>query len=63
VKSRRPTLTPAYTALCVAIPGWLGTIAMLTGRKVKWNPDTMEIAGDAEATKMLGRTMRSPWRL
>lgn len=63
VKSRKPTLTPAETALRSATPGWLGNIAMMTGRKIKWNPATMEIIGDSEATKMLGRTMRSPWRL
>lgn len=63
VKSRKPTLTPAETALHSATPGWLGNIAMMTGRKLKWDPAKMEIQGDAEATKMLGRTMRSPWRL
>ncbi len=63
VKSRKPTLTPAMTALRSATPGWLGNIAMMTGRKLKWDAAAMEIIGDVEATKMLGRTMRSPWRL
>lgn len=63
VRSRKPTLTPAATALRSATPGWLGNIAMMTNRKIKWNPETLEIIGNAEVTKMLVRTMRSTWRL
>jgi hypothetical protein len=46
-----------------ATPGWLGQIAMLTGRKIRWDPGKMEIVGDTEASKLLGREMRSPYRL
>ncbi len=63
VKSRRPTLTPAEVALRSATPGFLGNISMRTGRKLKWDAAKMEISGDAEASKLLGRDMRSPWRL
>lgn len=63
VKSRRRTLTPAETALRSATPGFLGNIAMFTGRKLRWDAMKMEIVGDAEAAKLLGREMRSPWRL
>ncbi|MHC4627296.1 MAG: Gfo/Idh/MocA family protein [Planctomycetota bacterium] len=41
----------------------LGNIAMLTGRKLRWNPDTESFVNDAEANRMLGRPMRSPRRL
>jgi len=41
----------------------LGEIAMLTGRKIKWNPDKEEIIGDAEASRLLSRPMRAPWHL
>jgi hypothetical protein len=34
---------------------------MLTGRKIRWNPDTEEIIGDAAAAQMLGRPQRAPW--
>jgi predicted dehydrogenase len=63
VKSRGKTLTPARVALHSATPGWLGQIAMLTGRKIHWDPKKFEIAGDAEATKLLSRDMRAPYQL
>jgi hypothetical protein len=50
-------------ALHSATPGWLGQIAMLTGRKLKWDAERMRIVGDEEASKMLSRTMCPPWRL
>lgn len=63
IKSRKPTLTPAEVGFRSATPGWLANIAMFTGRKLRWDPEKLEIAGDAGASKMLGREMRSPWRL
>jgi hypothetical protein len=36
---------------------------MLTGRKIHWDPKKFEIADDAEATKLLSRNMRAPYRL
>ncbi len=63
VKSRGRTLTPASVALHSATPGWLGQIAMLTGRKIKWDPKNFQIADDAEATKLLSRKMRAPYSL
>jgi hypothetical protein len=63
VRTREKTLTPARVALHSATPGWLGQIAMLTGRKIQWDAGKMEIAGDTEASKLLGREMRTPYRL
>lgn len=63
VKTRAKTLTPAEVALRSATPGWLGQIAMLTGRKIRWDPEKEQILGDPEAEKMLGREMRAPWRI
>ena len=37
VKSRQPTITPVETAHHSAIPGHLGLISMLVGRKIKWD--------------------------
>lgn len=63
VKSRKPTITPVETAHRSAIPGHLGLIAMLVGRKIKWDPKAEVIVGDAEASKLLGREYRAPWKL
>jgi len=41
----------------------LGNIAMLTGRKLKWDPERESFLNDPEANRMLFRSMRSPWRL
>jgi hypothetical protein len=63
VKTRRPTITPAETAHRSASIGHLGQIAMLTGRKIRWNPDTEQILDDPTATRLLSTPMRAPWRL
>ena len=63
VKSRKPTITPAETAHHSAIPGHLGLIALLTGRKIKWDPAKEVILGDEGATKLLSRDYRSSWKL
>jgi len=63
VKSRRLTITPCEVAHRSASIGHLGRIAMLTGRKIKWNPDKEEIIGDPGASALLGRAYRAPWTL
>jgi len=63
VKSRETTLTPCEVAHRSATPGHLGQIAMLLGRRIRFNPETEEILDDPTATRMLGRPMRSPWHL
>lgn len=63
VKTRQQTLTPCEVALRSATPGYLGQIAMLTGRKIQWDPDSQRILNDPEAERMLYRSMRSPWHL
>jgi len=63
VKSRKPTITPVETAHHSAIPGHLGLISMLVGRKIKWDVAKEEILDDAEASKLLTRPYRSPWKL
>jgi len=36
---------------------------MLTGRKLRWNPDAEQFLDDDEANRMRSRAMRSPWHL
>jgi predicted dehydrogenase len=63
VKSRQPTITPVETAHHSAIPGHLGLISMLVGRKIKWDAAKEVIPGDADASKLLTRAYRPPWKL
>jgi len=63
VKSRKLTICPAEVGFRSISVGLLGEIAMLTGRKIKWNPETEEIIGDPEASALLGRSYREPWVL
>ncbi len=63
VKSRKPTITPVEVAHHSAIPGHLGLIAMLLGRKIKWDAKKEVIIGDPEASKLMTREYRKPWKL
>jgi predicted dehydrogenase len=63
VKSRRQTAAPAETAHRSISIGHLGLIAMKLGRKLGWDPAAERFVNDAEADRLLGRPMRSPWRI
>jgi predicted dehydrogenase len=63
IRTRRPTVAPVEAGhrsntVCV-----LGYIAMLLGRRLKWDPEKEIFINDSEANRMLSRPMRSPWRL
>lgn len=45
------------TASCI-----LANVAMQLGRPLRYDPVRREVAGDAEATKLLARPYRGPWR-
>lgn len=63
VKSRQTTVTPVTTAHRSAIPGHLALIALMLNRPLKWDPVKEVIIGDEEASKLLGRDYRGPWKL
>ncbi len=63
VKSRQPTVAPVEVAHHSALPGHLGLIAMLVGRKIKWDAEAEQILGDDEASKLMTRPFRAPWHL
>jgi len=63
VKSRKPTITPVQTAHHSAIPGHLGLISMLTGRKINWSVKHEKIIGDSEASALMSRPYRKPYHL
>ncbi len=63
VKSRQPTITPVETAHHSAIPGHLSLISLMVNRPLKWDPEKEVIVGDDEASKLLTREYRGPWKL
>ena len=63
ILNRKETICPAEIGLRSISVGLLGEIAMLTGRKIRWNPDTEEILDDPGASALLGRPYREPWQL
>jgi len=63
ILSRKETICPAEVGHRSISVGLLGEIAMLTGRKIKWDPEKEEILGDPGAAALLGRSYREPWQL
>jgi len=63
IKSRQPTITPAETAHHSAIPGHLGLISMLVGRKINWSVAHEKILNDPDASNLMSRGYRPPWKL
>ncbi len=63
VKSRKPTITPVEVAHHSTIPGHLGLISMLVGRKIHWDVAQETILNDPGASELLSRPYRDPWKL
>ncbi len=63
IKSGKPAITPVDVAHHSAIPGHLGLIAMMLGRKLQWDVKSEKILGDEEASNLLTRPYRPPWKL
>lgn len=63
IKSRQPTITPVQVGHHSTIPGHLCLIAMMTGRKIRWDVQTEKIIGDSEASAMMTREYRAPWKM
>lgn len=63
VKSRKETIAPAEVGHRSISVGLLGEIAMLTERKLRWDPEKEVFPDDEEANRMLSRPMRSPWHV
>ena len=63
IKSGREAICPAEIGHRSISAGLLGEIAMLTERKLKWDPEKEQFINDPDANKYLSRPMRSPWHL
>ncbi len=63
IKTRQATVTPVEVGHNSAIPGHLCRIAMATGRKIRWNAKEEKIIGDPQASKLMTREYRAPWKM
>ena len=63
VVSRNETITPAETGHRSISVGLLGEIAIITGEKLNWNPETEKFTdNNVYATRLLKRPYRAPWK-
>jgi predicted dehydrogenase len=63
IKLRKDPIAPIEVAHRAVTIGHIGNMAMLLGRKLKWNLQTERFVNDPDADRMLSRSMRSPWHL
>ena len=63
LKTRSDAVSDIDDAVQSDIISHLSDIAIRTGRKIKWDPKTETIVADEQASRLLSREMRSPWRL
>jgi predicted dehydrogenase len=63
VKSRQECYFPPEIGQRCFTIAHIGNIAMMLGRKLKWDPQAERFTNDDEANRMLGRAMRSPWHV
>jgi predicted dehydrogenase len=63
VKSRRPCYAPAEVGHRTITIAHIGNIAMMIGRKLKWDPRAERFVGHAQADAMLSRKQREPWTI
>ncbi len=63
IKSRKETICTAEIGHRSSTVCHLGNIAMMLGRKLKWDPKAERFIDDPAANSMIDRSMRAPWRL
>jgi len=63
VKTQAQTVSAVGVGHRSAVPAHLGNIAMMLGRKVRWDARAEKIIDDPAAACMLSRPMRAPWHL
>ncbi len=63
VRTRAQTISPVEVGHRSATVCHLANIAMIRGRKIKWDPTRQQIINDPTATRMQSKPTRSPWHL
>jgi hypothetical protein len=63
IRSRQDPVGNIESAVRSDIISHLSDIAVRTGRKIRWDPVKETIVGDEQATRMMTRALRPPWRI
>ena len=63
VKSRQPTTYTADAGHRLSSVMHIGNIAMVLGRKLRWDPQAEAFLGDERANQMRSRPARAPWQI
>jgi predicted dehydrogenase len=63
IKTRQPAAASAEIGHDATTTCNLVDVSVRLGRKVVWDARAERFANDSEANRMLGRAMRSPWRI
>jgi hypothetical protein len=63
VRSRQTPVSPIDDAVHSDLVSQAADIAIRVGRKIRFDPLTGEVLGDAEAQRLCSRAMREPWRI
>ena len=61
IKSRKRPIADVEDGHRTATACHLSNMSLRLGRKLRWNPETEKIDGDAEASALLVRPYRAPW--
>ncbi len=63
IRSRQDPVGNIESAVRSDIVSHLSDIAVRTNRKIRWDPVKETIIGDDQATRMMTRALRPPWRI
>lgn len=63
IRSRQQTAAPVEVAHRSTTLCNIGAISMMLGRRLKWDAEGERFVNDAQANRLLWKSMREPWRL
>jgi len=63
IRTRATPVDPIADAVHSDLISQVSDIAIRLGRRLVWDPAKEEILGDPDASRMLSRSLRQPWRL
>ncbi len=63
IRTRQQPIAPAEAGHRTGSLCYLANIALLTGRKLRWDPSSEHFLNDPAADALRGRAMRAPWTI